>query len=295
VTSVVSALEAAPEAADTLVVVRGDERAYARVPSATAPAIVAQLLAEGREARAVAVREAWTALPARTWTLVGAVLVSGLTAAYLVAPELSVTTAGVAALLLLLADRAMRRPRVAPATDEDTSDLPPRLRRTVSGALADLPSGDARRLVADVVRRARPLLAAVANRPDDRHVQRDVVDLVDACCAIAVELHRVDAFLALPADPHLADARLAESRTRCQETRALLARRLADAVAAIDALHAQLLREGSPASDRVAELASELQAEASARGAATRELYELLEARGRESMVDAAPRTAKTS
>jgi hypothetical protein len=142
-------------------------------------------------------------------------------------------------------------------------------------------------LLADIVRRARPLLAAVADRPDDRRIQRDVVDLVDACCAIAVELHRVDSFLALPADPRLADARLAESRKRCSDTRALLARRLADAGAAIDALHAQLLQEGSPASDRVSELASELQAEASARGAATRELYELLESKGRASAADA--------
>jgi hypothetical protein len=293
VTGPAEALDAAPGAADTLVVVRGDERAYARVPSASAPAIVAQLLAEGREARAVAVRDAWTALPARTWTLIAAVVVSGLAAAYLVAPEMAVMTVGVAGSLLFLADRAMRRPLLPSSDDADASDLPPRLRRAVAGALADLPSGDARRLLADVVRRARPLLADVASRPDDRHVERDVVDLVDACCAIALELQRVDSFLALPADPRLSDARLAESRTRCGETRALLARRLADAVAAIDALHAQLLREGTPASDRVAELASELQAEASARGAATRELYELLEGRQRDGAVDANPGVAK--
>src|SRR5918912_3958384 len=114
----------------------------------------------------------------------------------------------------------MRRPRVPSADDEDWSALPPRLRRTVTGVLAELPPGDARRLAAAVVRRARALLVAVESRPDDRRVQRDVVDLVDASCAIAVELQRVDAFLALPAEPRLGDSRVADSRARCAGTRA---------------------------------------------------------------------------
>jgi hypothetical protein len=261
--------------ADTLVVVQGDERAYVRVPNSLAPAVVDRLAGEGCRARAVAVRQAWMAVPAHTWTLVVAVLVSGFWAAHVIDPKLWATTTILAAALLVAADQSMRRPRLSPAVTDGAAELPPRLRRVVSTILDELPPGDARRALADVVRRARPLISALQKRPDDRRVLGDVSDLVGASCEIAAELDRVDSFLAHRADPQSAAA----LRIRSQGVRETLVRRLADAGAAIDALYAQLLQEGSPASARVAELASELSAEATARREASKELEEFLKER----------------
>jgi hypothetical protein len=251
--------------ADTLVVVRGDERAYVRVPSAIAPAIVDRLAVEGCPARAVTVPQAWMALPVRTWTLIAAVSLSGFWAARLVDPRLWATTAVLVVALLVAADQAMRRPRVTPAATDGAADLPTRLRRAVTESLDALPPGDARRALTDIVRRARPLVVALQRRPDDHRVLGDVSDLVEASCDIAAELHRLDAFLARPSSALAA-------RRRGEGIRETLARRLAEAGAAIDGLYAQLLQEGSTASDRVAELATELAKEANARKEAAVEL-----------------------
>ena len=260
----------APEVADTLVVVRGDERAYARVPAALAPAVVGRLEREGQVARAVPARLAWAALPPRTWVLVLAVLVSGTAAARTGLPSLWWLTPLVAGLLLVAAERGMLRPRLEGGGA--ASELPPRLQRAVVEAFAELPPGDARDLLADVVRRARALLASLGAEPNDAALARDVADLADACCEIALELARLDAAIggrgAAGAGSTLPD--------RAAAARTLLARRLRDASAAVGELYAQNVERGGPAGERVAELASELTAEAAARREAAAEIERLL-------------------
>ena len=256
---------------DTLVVVQNEERAYVRVSSLLAELVVLRLAEEGCTARAVPASRAWMALPRRVWRLVVSVLVAGVAAALVAVPSLGIVTLIVAGALLVAADDAMRRPMLAARAEESAPELPHRLRKTVTSVLDALPAGDARRLLADVVRRARPLLAEIQRRPDDRRTLGDVSDLVEASCDIAAELARVDAFLALPGT-----ARTVDTTSRCNTMRELLTRRLADAASAIDAMLAQMLVEESPASDRVAELASELTAEASARRAAFKELDQIV-------------------
>jgi hypothetical protein len=262
----------APGKADTLVVVPGEERAHALVPAALAPLVLSRLGPAGRDARAVSLAEAWRALPMRTWSLVIAVLVTGSWAAARLGSVLLWGLSTVVALVLVLAaERAIRTPALVARADDELETLPPRLRRAVTDALALLGAGDARRLLADLVRRARPLVAAVQRLPDERRVLDDVADLVDAACAIALQLERLDAFLALPGGAASADA-----RRRCEGTRAQLSQRMSDAAAAVDAMHAQLLQEGTPASERITELVAELSSEAAARHAAELEVDELL-------------------
>ena len=199
-----------------------------------------------------------------------AVLITGWLAGWLVSPVMWIMTAGVGGMLLVADGRARRRALQTPSP-ADLSMLPSRLRRTFSDAFEAIGAGRARRALEDIASRAAPLLQELENRPDDRAVHRDIVALADASCTIAVELDRVDGFLAMPETAHTQDA-----RARCGATATRLTARLSDASAAIETLHAQLLEEGSSASERVAELASELTKEASARQAAAQELAQLL-------------------
>jgi hypothetical protein len=199
-----------------------------------------------------------------------AVLITGWLAGWLVSPVMWIMTAGVGATLLVADGRARRRALRAPSP-ADLSGLPSRLRRTFGDAFEAIGAGRARQALEDIASRAAPLLQELENRPDDRAIHGDVVALADAACTLAVELNRVDGFLAMPEAAHTPD-----SRARCRAASSRLAARLSDASTAIEALHAQLLEEGSSASDRVAELASELTKEATARQAAAQELAQLL-------------------
>ena len=204
--------------------------------------------------------------------LIACVLLAGWLAGWMVDPVLWFATAGMGAMLLAADRDARRRADLTPAV-VDLSLLPSRLRRVVSETIDTVGTGRARPALQDIARRAVPLLQELENRPDDRATHRDVVALVEAACTIAVDLGRVDGFLALPDTAHTREA-----RARCEAAGTRLAMRLSDASTAMETLHAQLLEEGSLAVDRVSELASELTKEASARQAATQELAQLLSA-----------------
>lgn len=264
------------ESANTLVVLRGEERAYARVPASLAPAVLTRLASEGRPARAVPVRYALAALPARTWLLIIAVLVSGIAAAQNAAPALWLVTPVVACALLFAAEHAMIRPR----REAVTVELPPRLQRTLDETFASLPAGSARSLLGDVVRRARVLLGSL-EEPDESSMKRDVADLMDACCGIALEHARLDAMMAEfrparhPGTRPSGEIDAAQLRQRCETAQDRMAKRLRDASAAIGAMYVQSVERGG-AGERVADLTSELTAEASARRQAAEELEKLL-------------------
>jgi hypothetical protein len=220
--------------------------------------------------------------------LIVAVVVAGVAAASLAAPALWIATPLVAATLLAAAARATRR---GPTVSEvPVTPLPPRLERSVAEAFAVLPPGDARALLDDVVRRARPLLDTFAGQTDERRLTRDVTDLVEACCEIAREHARLDAVLPALWEPALApagarstadDASADELRRRGDAGRELLARRLREAAAVMDEMLVQRgVERGGPAAERVAELTSELAAEAAARRHAAQEIQRLMEGRG---------------
>jgi len=97
--------------------------------------------------------------------------------------------------------------------------------------------------------------------------------LVEASCESSIELARLDE--ALAAGVATADV---QARDRLLSARALLQTRLTNASGALRQLYVTGLTNESTASERVAELTSELHADANARRAALAELSQLLDA-----------------
>ncbi len=224
------------------------------------------VIANSRSARAP-----WTTA---TTLMVLAVIIAGMAAAVTVSPVFFVTTV----IMLGVLTRAARADVAATATPtvkSDFVDLSEDLRRVVDDALAAIPEGDARRLLLGVIVQARPILASRSTTFDpaaESASRTNVESLVAACCGTAIDLSRLDAASsakpAAPRDPSL-DARFAAARD-------MLVKRMGDAAAALTALYTAGLEHGTPASNRVAELATEITADAKARGAAATEIAQLL-------------------
>ena len=208
-------------------------------------------------------------VPVADVVLVLAVIAAGGAAAWVADPALWYVTPAVAGVLLVASNRGRVR---ALQAESGAPELLPDLRRTVDAAMDQLPDGGARRLLDKIMRPARSVFAARESAFDERHdteTRRNVADLVGAACAIALDLARLDA-VSPPNGP--AGDQLQE---RYESARRLLTKRLEDAASALGALYAAGLERGTPASDRVADLASELREDASARAAARREMEQL--------------------
>jgi len=206
-----------------------------------------------------------------------AMIVTGAMAAIRVSPVFVVLTIVMIAVL----ERERRRGRPTPAAAATAlGELPPRVQAAVDAAVAQLPPGDGRKLLGAVVRQARPLFGATDSRFDDARNDESrahAADLVVASCDTARELARLDALLesgsrvrgmAKGGDAAL-DGRYAAAREQ-------FATRLTAAAAALGELYASGIEHGTPASDRVAELAAELSEDAASRNAAQAEMDELL-------------------
>jgi hypothetical protein len=210
-------------------------------------------------------------LPARDATLIGSVIVAGIAAAAAGTPFLWLGTPIVAGLLLLMSQRESLASTLS--VDAGVAELPPKLHRAVAETLARLPEGDAARMLNAVVRPARALLSARESSFDAREedaTREYVAELVAGACDIALDLARIEevAPTAISGGTDLAQ--------RYQSARALLEQRLGDAAAALSALFAAGVEHGTPASDRVAQLVTELREEAKVRGEAKAELDALL-------------------
>ena len=203
--------------------------------------------------------------------LIASVFAAGAAATFLVTP-LFLPLTGLMMIALLVASRSARAIALVRQDDVVMDErFPSPTRRLVKDVREQLRTADARRLLDDVLRRSGALLGDLAMEARDASTRRDVVALVEAAAELAGELDRLDNFLALP------DAsRDTALRERCRTHRERLVSRLGDAVAAIDTLHAQRFEEESDASVRVADLASELAAEARARREAAHEIDSLL-------------------
>jgi hypothetical protein len=204
-----------------------------------------------------------------------AVLIAGFAAAVTVSQWFIPLTILVTVVLTRAAQTDSKAVAAAASNKSDFMDLSDGLRRVVVDALATLPEGDARRLLLSVVVQARPILVSRSTTFDpaaESASRTNVESLVAACCGTAIDLSRLDAASssknAAPRDATL-DARFASARD-------MLVKRMSDATSALAALYASGLEHGTPASNRVAELASEISADAQARGAAATEIARLL-------------------
>jgi hypothetical protein len=207
---------------------------------------------------------------AHTVLVMAAVMIAGMLAAVEVSAILAVPTL----LVMWLLGREARRTEISQTAIVEYSEFPASLRTTVDRTMEQLPEGDARRLLSNALEQARPLLAPHEGALDDRqeNATRDnVLSLADACCHTALELARFDAASGAR-DPGAG----ADSTTRAAAARELLSGRLSSAATALSSLYVAGVMHGSLASDRVAQLAEEINADASARRAAAAEISALL-------------------
>jgi hypothetical protein len=214
--------------------------------------------------------------------LVSAIVLIGFVSARTVSQVMLIPSAIVALSMLRSAKRTARA--APPAVDgPHTRNLPRDLDRAVAETMRRLTDGEARMLLAAIVQQA-DLLFARGESPfdatEEHATNRHVVELVSAACTTALELGNIDASranvasaMATPTSSQL------ELTARLENARTLMAKRLSDAADALQALYAAGVERGTPASDRVAELAAELRGDASARSRAVTELQTLLDER----------------
>ena len=208
---------------------------------------------------------------ARDVRLIVAVSVAGSVAAVVTTPVLWISTA---ALVALLAVVQHRQGEVDVRDDKRLQSLPLPVQRTLRATLAGLPPCDAKRLLNAVGRQAAILFAArgkMFDEPWGESARRNVSDLVEASCEVAVELSRLERAIAAEAlSP--SDAQL---RVKLNASRSLFAGRLEDAASALTSMYASGVQHGTPASDRVAELVQEIRADAAATSHAWSEVQHL--------------------
>jgi hypothetical protein len=208
-----------------------------------------------------------------TAILVYAILATGIAAAYRVSPALWIVTPVVAWMIY----RAGLRDATAPERQGvDIRELPEGLRQRVRSAFAQLPEGDARRLLLGVVNQARLVFArreSAFDAAEEEQLAEHVTGLVEACCTTAADLARLDQFARDVKDGGSPNGDLvARSATALD----LFRNRLTNAAAALAELYASNVEHGTPSTDRVAELTAAIAADASARSAATTEMSKLL-------------------
>ena len=193
--------------------------------------------------------------------LVYAIGIAGSAAAYRVSSSLWLVTPVVAYIVLRAAAREAMQ---LEAGGVDIRELPSALRDRVRSAFAQLPEGDARRLLLGVVNQARLVFGRGESRFDaaeERQLTEHVSGLVDACCATATDLARLDQFA------------ISASAAKARE---LFRDRLTNAASALAELYTANVERGTPSTDRVAELTAEISADASARSEAAAEMKTLL-------------------
>lgn len=203
-----------------------------------------------------------------------AVMIVGTLAAVTVSPLLLLTTF----IVTWMIARAARAAARSTATSLEFPELPSSLRETVDRTIGQLPDGDARRLLFNALIQARPLLApheAVLDEQQESATRENVRLLVEACCTTALELARLD--VAAEVRGPASTAETSDDIAHVSAARALLAGRLSNAAAALSSLYVAGVEHGSPASDRVAEIVGEINADASARRAAATEMGALLQ------------------
>ena len=207
-----------------------------------------------------------------------AMLSTGITAGFVVHSELLLFTPIMAGLVFIASKQAMHD--VGRGDVPPMADLPPEVAAAVERAMERLPAGDGRRLLADVIREARPLFVAQSSAFDaskDAEARVQASELLIASCDTALELSQLDDMLEIHTAPDGDDLPSDMSLlTRLSSARDLFANRLRAASFALSNVYAAGIENGTPASDRIAELVADLKADAGARTAAKRELNDLL-------------------
>lgn len=248
--------------------VAAGHRALIRIPAAAADTAIRNLAQRGIPALARKARRAWTTAPARFYLLVVAVAAVGLTAGLTSEPLLVLTSPLVSGLLLLGAQVRLRHPVIG--TPPRHPAFPIAIERDIAETFARLPVGDARDLLARLVRTAEPVHRAVSGglasaRPED------VEELVQHACQAARDLSDLDVTL-----------RGLEGQPRPKDVRRLrngLAEQFWRGIGVLHRLRVETV-DASPARQELAELLEALDEGARASAEARSEIQALLGDRG---------------
>jgi hypothetical protein len=248
----------------------GGERPLLRVPASAAPRVVELLAGHGIPARAEPVTSTWkTNIPAPIAVLSWAVTGAGVAAGVFGATPVLLATSPLLGIGLAGAATMGRRIPVWNPPAGPPSALPIEAEREAVRTLLGLPTGPARRLLLDVLRRA----ATLPDRAEALSL------LVAAACAAARELagleQHLDAFDArterLADDPGGLDA-----LARCERGRDALTQRLLDATASLSRLAGDAAAQTAGPDSPLATLARDLDAEGRLQAEAAREVDALL-------------------
>jgi hypothetical protein len=229
-------------------------------------------------AQAVPASRAWTMVPGSYGAMVLAVGIAGMGAGLAAMPLLLWTTPVMGGLLFLAAARQVRSPLVT--APRGAAELPAELEAGVVRALAELPDGTARGLLADVTRLARPVFARLDRAGDARRDAPVLQELVTAACLAATDLAMLDDNLgrfererARAASPA---AGWLDALARSERARDALVQRLLEAMAVLGRLQSQATAGLSAEDGPLAEVTRELRADAEAQAVAAREIAQLL-------------------
>lgn len=261
---------------DGRAVARGD-RPLVRLPAIIADRTIDNLERHGVPARSVAIRSAWSAMPAHFFVMLGAVTLVGSAAGAAAWPALIAISPVVASLLLLVAHRSMSRPLLRARAAEA---LPDSVQHAVLSAFGRLGAGRPRELLADLVSMARPLLASLRASRDPGAIADTIEQLVIAACATALETDRLLDSATTVRDELLPgsgmESELRAAAERCDDAARTGIDRLVDAVATMANTNGRAASLEGAAGRRLAELTHALQLETGYREEALREVDRLL-------------------
>jgi hypothetical protein len=209
--------------------------------------------------------------------MMAGVLVAGLVAGAVVDPMLAALAVPFAAALGGGGVLALRRPALT--VSREASALSDETRARIAEAFAALPSGTARSLLADVVRRGQSVRRGLALRQDSSGIGVTVDELLALACASARDLASLDESLAQFDRERSRDDGSAvwnDSLAECERARDAAVQRLLDAVTVLGQLDTQSIRGFEDVNTRLGELVAEIASEAKVRSATREEMESLL-------------------
>jgi hypothetical protein len=253
------------------------ERALFRTSTDAARRIVEQLSSHQLAARSVPASRVLELMPASFHLMLVAVVIAGAAAGMSAAPALRWVTPVFAGLLLLSARRSAVTPLVSVTPRKDA--LPSEVERRLVAALADLPAGTARDLLADLTRLGHTVSAALRRAGGLEDAAPALGELLLAGADAATDLALLDESLGrferqgerLAVHPD----GWADALARCERARDALVQRLLDAMTALGRLQGQAAELGGKEL-ALDETVAALRAEAEAQQAAAREIAVLL-------------------
>ncbi len=254
-------------------------RPLALLPASSAAAAISRLCGQSIPVQAEPAREAWRRVPRTFSATLVAVIVAGLMAGWLAAPEMWIATPLFVGLLVLLAVRRVRTP-ILRRSRKTTLHLPSSAEDGVKNSLASLHPGPARRLLKDVIRMASGVFVQQEADPGTGDLEAALGGLLERSCAVAMDLGHLDESLAIleqldDRSSGEGGADWVESVTRARRARDGLTQTLLEAISALGRTRIAIAA-GQSASEGLTAFSAELESRATAQAEARREVEALV-------------------